>query len=130
VCSGPREDLDVETQGALTLADELGQRQAGELAQILDDAAQGVEPLQTRLRHPLPVRAPPRRRRQVVERLDDAGPVGTLRRLVANLADTRMPQHARLVTAPRGRVELPRLVEVLVRCRLEPRQLEDLCLAG
>ena len=116
-------------EGALALADQLGQRQAGQPTQVLDDPAERAEPVEPGLGDPLAVRTAPRRRRQVVERLDDARPVGALRGLVADLAQRRMPHQARLVAPARGRVELPRLLEVLVGRGLQAGQLEDLRLA-
>ena len=92
--------LDVETQSALPLADQLGQRQAGEPAEVLDHPTERTEPVEARVRDPLTVRTAPRRRRQVVERLDDARPVGALGRLVAHLTHGGMPYQARLVAPP------------------------------
>ena len=80
---GAGQHLDVEAESALGLADEVGERQAGERAQAPDDLAQPAQPLEGRVadRHwPLWLRQPGRR--QVVERLDDAGPVGAVGRLV------------------------------------------------
>ena len=50
--------LDVETQSALALADQLGKRQAGEAAQVLDDPTQRAQAVERHLRDPLTRSAP------------------------------------------------------------------------
>jgi hypothetical protein len=73
--AGAREHLDVEAQRGLGLRHQLGQPEPGERAQPPHGSAQAPEPLQRGGRQRLALGADPGGRRQVVERLDDAGPL-------------------------------------------------------
>ena len=93
---GPGEHLDVEPQGRLGLADELGQPEAGQGPQSPDGGAEAVQALQRGRADALALLPHPGGRREVVERLDDA-------RLLAGVAREVGP-----ALAPAGALPGPR----------------------